>query len=591
MKDLAVNKKIVWWVLAALVVGGLIGWLIKPSSGESPDRIAEHGHGEDESQVWTCSMHPQIRMDEPGQCPICGMDLIPANAAQRTTSLGAMVHEMTPEAVALANIQTTTVASLQPEKEVTLTGKIKADEQRLATITAKFPGRVEKLFVNFTGQQVRKGERLASVYSPELLTAQKELIEASKTKESYPELYQAAQQKLRLWKVTDEQISRIESAGKVTETFDVYAERAGIVIGRNVSVGDYVSTGTVLFEITDLSKVWVMLDAYESDLEWLEVGNPVTFKVAAIPGAEMEATIAYIDPIVNPQTRTVTIRAEADNRGLRLKPDMFVTAKVTSAAGNEKQVVIPRTALLWSGKRSVVYVKVPDVDFPAYEMREIALGARLGETYIVEAGLDAGEEIVSNGAFSVDAAAQLAGNFSMMMRPETRTIDVTPEFRMQITALADAYIGLKNSLVDSDPAASQKNIGSLNKALSSVDVRNIKDKARATWEPLRDSIAGQLSLLKNESDLENQRKYFVDLSEYILQMTESFGLANDKMYKAYCPMAIGNKGAFWLSEVEEIRNPYFGESMLACGEVKETYRKDVMVRNGPAVPQTAEHRH
>src|SRR5690606_38535375 len=216
------------------------------------------------SNQWTCSMHPQIRQSEPGQCPICGMDLIPATSGRSTVDTDPIVHEMTPDAVAMANIHTSRVRSVSPEGKVYLTGKVNADEQKLASVTAKFPGRIERLFVNFTGQIIQEGERLATVYSPELLTAQKELLEGASSKETFPALYQAAREKLRLWKLTEKQIDEIESSGKLTEQFDVFADKGGVVTQRNIAVGDYVGTGSVLFNVVDLSNVWVMMDAYET---------------------------------------------------------------------------------------------------------------------------------------------------------------------------------------------------------------------------------------------------------------------------------------------------------------------------------------
>src|SRR5690606_34680144 len=161
-------------------------------------------------------------------------------------------------------------------------------------------------------------------------------------------------------------------------------------------------------------------------------------------------------PVINPNTRAASVRAEAYNRSGELRPEMFVNAQVkTTLRQGQSSLAIPRTALLWSGKRSIVYVKVPDTEFPTYEMREITIGPRMGEMWLVEAGLEAGEEIVTNGVFAIDAAAQLSGNYSMLMRPDVKTMDVPQAFREQITALADAYFKVKNGLVADDPKATQ----------------------------------------------------------------------------------------------------------------------------------------
>ena len=392
-------------------------------------------------------MHPQIKLGEPGDCPICGMDLIPASQASSGND-NPMVFEMTPEAVALAQIHTTKIGGTNGSGELFLTGKIQADERENAAITAKFPGRIEKLFVTFTGEQVKAGQRLATIYSPELLTAQRELLEAAKSKGNFPQLYSAAKEKLKLWKLTETQIAEIEQSGTVREQFDILADQSGVVTQRNIAVGDYVSTGSVLFNVVNLNKLWVLLDAYESDLPLLSTGNEISFSVAGMPEESFKARISLIDPILNANTRAASVRAEITNSGGKLKPEMFVTARIqTAKKPSSAGVTVPRTAVLWSGKRSVVYVKVANSENPGFEMREVTLGNRMGDNYLVESGLQAGEEIVTNGVFAIDAAAQLSGQFSMMKRPETKSIEVSEEFRNQITAVADAYFQVKNGLV------------------------------------------------------------------------------------------------------------------------------------------------
>ncbi|WPP51874.1 efflux RND transporter periplasmic adaptor subunit [Catalinimonas niigatensis] len=587
MKTIVNNKIILLTIILALVFGGLIGWMAKPSVRHSEEEISTHQHDEHDDEVWTCSMHPQIRQSEPGQCPICGMDLIPASSNRSAADANPMVHEMTPEAVAMANINTSRVTGISPEGELFLTGKVKADEQRLSSVTAKFPGRIEQLFVNFTGQLIQPGQRLATVYSPELLTAQKELLEAIKSKETFPELYTSAREKLRLWKLSEKQIDGIEKTGEVREQFDVLADKGGIVTQRNVAQGDYISTGSVFFNIVDLSRVWIMMDAYETDLHFVNIGDEVSFTVAAVPGKTFSASVSYIDPIINPETRAASVRAETNNPAMELKPEMFVTARVQSELeAQEQSLAIPRTALLWSGKRSIVYIKVPDTEFPSYEMREITIGPQMGEMYLVEAGLEAGEEIVTNGVFAIDAAAQLSGNYSMLMRPESKTIEVPQPFRQQITQVAEAYFEVKNALVEDNGQAAEAATGQVQHALDQVDMRNLKGQAHDHWMMLKEQLEKAADMMQEAENLESQREHFAMLSESILEMTESFGLEKGKVYRDFCPMAFDNQGAFWLSETEEIRNPYFGEQMLTCGEVKETYRKGqrVFAKEKPVAP-------
>lgn len=396
------------------ILGGFfIGWLIfndrtKNESGSI--QAAETARNE----IWTCAMHPQIRMPEPGDCPICGMDLIPLTQ-NGTTSVDPEAIQLTKEAAAMANVVTTAASRQKPVKEVRLYGKVQTDERMLQSQVSHISGRIEKLYVNFTGETVKRDQVLAQIYSPELITAQQELIEASKTKLDQPAIYEAAKEKLRQWKITDDQIASIENSGKTQSLTPIASNTNGIVISKFVNTGNYVSQGMPLFEVADLSKLWIVFDAYESDLQFLRRGDKITFTVEALPGTKFSGEIEFIDPVIDPVTRVAKVRAETENQSGRLKPEMFVTGIVSSNLDEySNNLVIPKSAVLWTGKRSIVYVKQSETDEPVFKMREIELGPSLGENYVVILGLTEGEEIVTNGTFSVDAAAQLSGKPSMM---------------------------------------------------------------------------------------------------------------------------------------------------------------------------------
>jgi Cu(I)/Ag(I) efflux system membrane fusion protein len=408
---LFLNKYVNYSIL--LIVGIFIGWLFFHSSRKDerkPDLQTETV----KSIIWTCSMDPQIRMPKPGKCPICGMDLIPL-VRSNTSSIDPDAVHLSKEAAQLANVLTSVVTKQIPVKEVRLYGKVQADERLLQNQVAHVPGRVERLSVNFTGESVVKGQVLAQIYSPELITAQQELLEAAKTRQSQPAFYEASKEKLRYWKLTDNQISTIEKSGIAQNTIEIESNTNGIVTARRVNTGDYVSQGTVLFDIADLSKVWVLFDAYESDLQFLHKGEKILFTIQALPGINYSGNIAFIDPVIDPVTRVAKVRVEAENQSGKLKPEMFSTGIVSSTLnGYLNNLVIPKSAVLWTGKRSVVYVKQPGSDEPVFNIREVELGPMLGESYVIMNGLSEGEEIVTSGTFSVDAAAQLEGKPSMM---------------------------------------------------------------------------------------------------------------------------------------------------------------------------------
>ena len=596
MKNI-INNKMFGYSLV-LLTGLFLGWLIFKSAPET-HTDHDHEHETAEGTTYTCSMHPQIRQNEPGDCPLCGMDLIPVVAGSGSDNVNPLELEMSIEAMALANVVTRKVEMASPEKEISLTGKIALNERNLATITANFPGRIEELFVDFTGQEVSKGQKLATVYSPELVTAQQELIESAKFRDVNQALYLAAREKLRLWKITDSQIDEIESSGKVLTGFDVYADKSGVVLRRAVALGDFVGKGSVLFEIADLSLVWVLFDAYESDLPLLQKGQRVNFTVASIPGKEFTSSIAFIDPFINPATRTASVRAEINNPQKLLKPEMFVQGVVKASFPiSTKSLVIPATALLWTGKRSVVYVKAIEAESPTFEMREIVLGPALGDYYMVESGLSEGEEIVVNGAFSIDAAAQLAGKPSMMnpgggtmnsghqhgtssgstldeghsveehrvvSNPEK--LSLTNEGKSALQPVYKSYLAWKDALANDHFEAAAKQAGVMKSNVSKLTENRFSQKDKEFWTKYLTALRKSLEHANHLSDIEQLRKSFQTTSAIMVEMTESVQPLGLPVYVQHCPMADDNKGADWLSLEREIRNPYFGSSMLTCGEV------------------------
>ena len=413
-----------------LLIGILLGWLIFSGGSDITPAEDHSGHthemttDENGKQVWTCSMHPQIKMDKPGKCPICGMDLIPLKTTgSGDATIDPDAIQMSKEAVALANIQTTVVSKQNPVKEVRLYGTVQADERLSQSQASHVNGRIEKLFINFTGESVHQGQTIATIYSPELLSAQQELLEAAKMQSVQPALLQAAREKLRLWRLTDEQISRIEQSKTVSPYVDIKATTSGIVVSKKVSQGDYISQGSVLFDIANLSRVWVMFDAYESDLPFLKVGDKLEYSLQAIPGKLFSGNISFINPLLDPVTRTAKIRIEAANPGIQLKPEMYANAVIKSPLKQyNNQIVIPKSSVLWTGKRSIVYVKQPDTETPAFMLHQIELGPSLGDSYVVLSGINDGDEIVTNGTFTIDASAQLEGKRSMMNDADSRPV-------------------------------------------------------------------------------------------------------------------------------------------------------------------------
>jgi len=404
------EKKEIRLIIISVIAGLVMGWIFFSSS--NTDRVNIHSDSENSETVWTCSMHPQIKLSEPGLCPICAMDLIPLGYSGLAAEYDVQISE---SALQLSNIQTSVVKNVKPLKSIEMFGMVQSSEKNKTQITARFSGRIEDLNVNFKGQNVQKGQILGTIYSPELISAQRELLQAFGSKSSNPTFYSSIRNKLKLWNLTDKQIDEIENIGIPKNTLEITSPAFGIVNIKNISIGDYVKEGSVLFEVSDLSKVWIQFEAYEENLPWININDEIEFTINSFPGKNYSGKVIFIDPWINSESRVAHVRIEIENRNLLIKPGMFAKGILKSAnLSNSENLIIPKSSVLWTGKRSLVFVKRPDIENPSFSYREIILGHLTNDGYIVEEGLNEGEEIVTNGVFKVDAASQLIGNASMM---------------------------------------------------------------------------------------------------------------------------------------------------------------------------------
>jgi Cu(I)/Ag(I) efflux system membrane fusion protein len=573
--------------IGILFGGFFLGWLIFGVALSN-----DNGHNYDENavsgQVWTCSMHPQIRMSEPGDCPICGMDLIPVSESQSDEN--PMSIKMSPTAMQLANVQTAIVSKGNAIKELQLNGKVQPDERQVSTQTSHITGRIEQLKINYTGEHVSKGQVLAYIYSPELISAQKEMFEAQKLIQLQPALFNSAKEKLRNWKLSDNTIKSIIETGKIIENFPIRADITGVVTDKLVNVGDYINQGEPLYKISNLNRLWILFDLYESDLSWVKKGNKVEYSVNAISGEKFNGIIAFIDPIVDPITRTAKARIEVNNSSNKLKPEMLVNGVVKSdVSTNGKQIVVPKTAVMWTGKKSIVYKKLESPTGVSFMLTKVTLGPSLGDSYIISDGLVEGDEIATNGTFSIDAAAQLAGKPSMM-NPEggksstghnhggasnlvdnkvKKAVRLSVEANNSLEKLFGAYLKVKDDLVKDDFESSQKSLLGFEKELNNISMSLFKEENHDIWMKHSGALKKLLGKFKVSKDIQEARDNFIHISEQMIMISKSLKPRIDKLYVQLCPMADRNKGARWLSEDKIIMNPYFGEAMLKCGSNTE----------------------
>ncbi len=664
-------------ILAAVFIGGIaligaaqrLGW-IQTSSESVAESTDEHTH--DRETIYTCPMHPQIRQNEPGKCPICAMQLVPAanqpkSATKEATTAEAENGEryicpmmctppssepgrcpvcamelvpatgggesdgvsvtIEPAARRLINIQTATAKMGPVSQTIRTIGSIEYDESKLATISAYVAGRIEKLYANYIGVPVEQNDDLALIYSPDLYSAQVEYLTALKggglkRLGGSSNLAELAKQNLIELGLTEDQVRDVRTKGKAESRIRVRSPISGTVINKYAVEGDYIKTGDKIYRIADLSTVWLMLDLYPDDAARIRFGQQVEAEVQSMPGEVFTGRVAFIDPTVDPKTRTVGVRVEMLNPDGKLKPGDYATARVyvpalrqdrvydpaladkyispmhpqiirnepgdcpicgmdlvpTSQLGyaseplpKQQVVTVPRDTVLMTGENSVIYVETEPGRF---EIRRVSVGPLTDERAVILEGVSAGETVATNGNFLIDSQMQLAGNPSLMDPSKAPTYAPGPlEVQAGESVLLDgaagdqidraygAYFTIQNTLA-ADRTPPPIALNTLDDALGKlVAMPVVPDEAQAHFQRAKRSL-GRMS-----GPLDDTRNAFRQLSHALLKAaTLVRGEATvNKLVHFYCPMVPGG-GGDWMQSEGELINPYWGSEMLHCGE-------------------------
>lgn len=545
-----------------------------------------------QATAWTCSMHPSVRLDTPGDCPLCGMDLIAAGGAQEAATDRVVLSE---RARVLARLRTTVVARQSAAADLNLLGRVEPAETTRRNVTTWVGGRIDRLRVNTTGERVRRGEVVATLYSPEVYGAHQDLLSAKAQVErldgapeaaraSASQALAAARERLRLLGVPEDELAAMASASQPTRAVPIRSPFSGTVIERVATEGAYVETGATLYRVADLGTLWVQLDAYERDLAQLSVGQEVRLTVEALPGEDFVGTVAFIEPTVDSRRRTAGVRVEVANPDGRLRPGMFAEAWVSATADDSTPLVIPASAPLFTGRRSVVYVEETTPDGPAYAPRTVRLGTRLGDVYPVVSGLSEGERVVSRGAFALDADLQIQGGLSMMSQAEQRTtapdvpvVALSADDRAALAPVLRAYLGVQVALAEDDHAAAVAAARELGPAVAAVSLPAAGD----AWPTVARGLQQHGEQVAASADLPAARGGFEHLSAAVEDLLRRFGNPLDEpVHVAFCPMAMDNAGARWVQQGEQVDNAYYGAMMRRCGEIT------AVVDPGTTLPDT-----
>jgi Cu(I)/Ag(I) efflux system membrane fusion protein len=545
-------------------------WFALPSKKHDHEGTSKAENAE----VWTCSMHPQIRQPNPGLCPICNMDLIPLHIENGDGGLREIT--ISNQAAALLDLRVSPVLRAPAQVNVKLFGKIDYDERTIVTTTARMSGRLDRLYADFTGTTVSKGDAIAEIYSPELYVAQQELIQAvqSVSSSSSPavrslrlNLLAAAREKLHLLELTEQQIAAIETQRKPSNQITLTAQQDGIIVKLNAKQGQYLKTGDPLFGIAKLSSVWLKMEAYESDLPWLRYAQKVSFTVEAIPGKTFYGRIAFIDPQLDPKRRIVKVRVNVDNKDLLLKPGMFANASaeanvalhgrvlsadlagkwispmhpeivkdgpgecdicgmalvpaeefgfIPSVQATENPILVPASAVLRTGKRAIVYIRIPEKTEPVFEGREIVLGPKTGDYFIVDHGLDAGELVVTQGAYKLDSELQIKARPSMMNPNaglvERSTINAPQQILAQWPPVLRAYGELEQAIQNRHAEQADSHLSTMKSTLKSIQTDQLQTKELALWNEFSMRLNNTLAAI-NSPNRASLRKIRHQMSE------------------------------------------------------------------------------
>ena len=516
-------------------------------------------------------MHPWIKSDKPdAKCTICGMALVAAgnaNAGNADAPLDPNLVTLTANQAAVTGVQTATVTRGALVRTLRVNGVIDDDDTRHRILAARVPGRVEKLFINFVGAEVKEGEPLATIYSPEMLTAQRtytERVRAGTAAFTASERLAARERLLELG-LTVEEVRILEGTLEPTAMLTIRAPMSGTVVSRAAYEGQYVQTNDRLFEIGDFARMWFVFDVYESDLAWIRTGQSVELAVPSLPGRLLTAPIAFIDPNLNETTRTARARVVLDN------PDRMLLHRQTGQAFVKLEapdvLLIPRSAVLQHRGHPVVFVESAT---RAYAAREIQLG-RIGDTTAeVAGGLAEGDKVVTQGALLLDGQAQLAHAAVAGVgdpgpgSPSPATISATEPGHDDaayalLKTLAFASADAAGALAADDLSAYQKNLPALRTGLQAY---------LAGHAP---SARGSLAIFKNtladSADLRAARRAFEPFSTALADLVLAQHLNHREGLHIYqCPMTPVLGTGRWLARENKTRNPYFGSAMLDCGE-------------------------
>src|SRR3954467_5243735 len=557
-------------VLFLILAAGVGGWFAA-LHWHAPHAALNNG------AIYSCSMHPQVRSPKPGRCPFCGMELVPlGQPGKAPVENGVMLSSNRVNAI---NVQTVEARRQPLRRSLRVAGTIDDNDATHRIISAYIDGRIDKLFVNFVGAEVRKGQPMAAFYSPALLAAEREYValatQDAPGTEASPELkgerdrlLAGAAQRLRQLGLADSQIEALRTKKAVETQTEILAPISGTVVMRTVYEGQYVKEGEKLFEIADFSTMWFRFDAYERDLAWIKRGQEIEVSTPAVPGKTFTARIAFIDPNINDPTRTAKVRVEIPNplvstntgsAGRELLHRVFAEGVVKVEIPDV--LAVPRTAVIATGTRTLVYL---DRGNGVYEQRSVKLGRAGDELWEIIEGLTEGDRVVTTGNLLVDAQAQLDLGGSTVPAESGKPM---PELEQQQETSLREFFKTADAI---GAALSSDKVDDFNRNVSDLKLKIATLKkafAASPWQPLIDKLATVVPPAP-ANDLADARKSFLPFTTASVELAkiarQKSSFRTVKIYK--CPMAPKpGQTSYWLQLAGPLRNPFYGSEMIDCG--------------------------
>ncbi len=541
---------------------------------------------------YSCGMDPWVYLPKPGPCPVCHMPLAKVDPAKLTGQL--TISPVMAQNIGI-RIAPVTVGPLT--RVIRTVGSVDYDERLVRDVNLKTAGWVEKLYIDYTGKDVKKGDALLDIYSPELYTAQEEYLAAFKARGAATrpsgsaetnawnkDLLDAARKRLENLDISAQQIAEIERSGRATKTMALRSPYAGLVVNKNVYEGAKIDAGTQLFRIVDLSKVWIMVTLYEYQLPFVQLGQKATISLPYIPGQSFEGKVSYIYPFVNPELRQVKLRVEVDNPNLLLKPGMFTNVELSGTLARDR-ILVPRQAVVNTGDRQVVFVSLGEGRF---DPRHVKLGEE-GENGMVEIidGIKAEDKVVISGNFLLDSEANQREALAKMIRGEMASeqkpvaavagmseLTTLPEPAAKaLAAVLDGYFAIGENLTADTAKGNAESARMIASGLDGLTKVQLPENPQF-WQQhteVADARAKATELVAAD-DLAKARLLYADLTTALDKLVKATGVPpsyGKDIQALHCPMfRVDQGGAWWLQPAGTTRNPYMGQEMPMCKDDK-----------------------